>query len=167
MSTTLYNPAAAAAIIRISPSTLRNWIRQFAAHLSPTANPPPGAERVLTQRDVAILQRVKELRDQFKGYDEIESILATMPAEEAVTPYIDAGPPVIEVAPEPPRTADTTMQVISYIDDRIEARYNTLQGQIDDLKTGQASRMAWFVYGFIAAFLFVAVIVLIMLLARP
>ena len=60
----VYNVSQAAAIVGVSPSSLRNWCKQYAAHLSPSASPPAGSERVLTPADVATLQHIKAQRDQ-------------------------------------------------------------------------------------------------------
>lgn len=146
MPTKLYTPAAAAALISVSPSTLRNWCGQFKAHLSPGATPEPGAERILTEQDVVILQRVKELRDQYRSYDDIARDLETAPPTDD-TIYIDS------TSTEPPQQPPTALQPVTGIDTALQvmtaiaAQRDDLQRQIDAIKTEQISRLQWFVYG--------------------
>ena len=93
---TVYNVSQAAAIVGVSPSSLRNWCKQYAAHLSASASPPAGSERVLSPADVATLQHIKAQRDLLKDYDQIVAELAAMPIDVAIAPYID-----VQATPQP------------------------------------------------------------------
>ena len=97
---TVYNVSQAAAIVGVSPSSLRNWCKQYAAHLSASASPPAGSERVLSPADVATLQHIKAQRDLLKDYDQIVAELAAMPIDVAIAPYID-----VQATPQPQDSA--------------------------------------------------------------
>lgn len=146
MPTKAYTPSEAAALIAVSPSTLRNWCGQFRQFLSAGATPEPGAERILTDRDVVILQRVKELRDHHVSYDQIAKELDTAPPTDD-TIYIDSAvsEPLQEPvnALQPVTTPDIALQVLA----AITANRDDLQRQIDNLGSTQADRLRWFVYG--------------------
>ena len=73
----MYTPGQAAAHLKIEPSTLRRWARQFQGHLSPAAG--PGAARRYTDDDLVLLEQIKtllgegktvaEVRGQLNGYE--------------------------------------------------------------------------------------------------
>jgi DNA-binding transcriptional MerR regulator len=161
MPTDAYTPTAAAAIIGVSPSTLRNWAAQFSRFLSPGATPSAGADRVLTGADVAILQRVKELRERRLSYDDIAAELETMPAE--IAPYIDVQPSAEPLqqptAPLQPVTGtDTALQVLALVDNR----YNEIQRQMEALRSAQVDRLTWFVWGFLCGLITVLIVLAIL-----
>lgn len=131
---THYTPTAAAGIVGISVSSLRNWCVQFADHLSPESHPPAGHERKLSAQDLAILQRVKDLRAQGMDTTAIKTALQTEDTT-ALQPYIDVAPatptapavaevtPIEQPATEALQVAFTTItERIAGIEQRIEAR---------------------------------------------
>ena len=96
-----YSPAQAAAMVGVSASTIRAWCKEFSGYLSDNANPQPGTDRALLPGDVAILQRVKELREGGAGIVDILQALTESPTE-ALQPYIDSAvtpPPPLPVTP--------------------------------------------------------------------
>lgn len=82
-----YTPAGAAAVLDVHPNTVRAWTREYAAMLSPSAN---GRPRLLTQRDVAVLQLVSQLRTQGLTTPDVLTRLRDVPDEDIQQPYIDA-----------------------------------------------------------------------------
>jgi DNA-binding transcriptional MerR regulator len=103
----------------------------------------------LTGADVALLQRVKELRERRMSYEAIASELEAMPTE--ITPYIDVQPTAepLQTPTEPPKAptgTDTALQVLALMD----ARYSELQREITDLRSAQADRFQWFIWGFLS-----------------
>lgn len=82
-----YTPAGAAAVLDVHPNTVRAWTREYAAVLSPSAN---GRPRLLTQRDVAVLQLVSQLRTQGLTTPDVLARLRDVPDEDVQLPYIDA-----------------------------------------------------------------------------
>lgn len=120
-----YNVSQAAAVIGASPSTVRNWCKQYAAHLSPGASPQAGAERILTPADVATLQHIKTQRDALKDYDMIVAELATMPPGAAIEPYIDVqATPTPPEAPQLPTAPTMPADVLMALQTVVDERYN-------------------------------------------
>lgn len=138
MSTT-YSPTAAAGLLGISVSSLRAWCAQFADVLSAGAAPGPGVERKLSEQDIAILLRVKDLRAQGMATEEIK---ATLQATDTASlqPYIDATATVpstvVETPTEALQPAQGTMDIV--------AAFSAIQTQIQALQQaqGQAQREA-------------------------
>lgn len=153
---TRYTPTEAASIIGISPNSLRNWCATFKDFLSPGATPSPGDERILNDKDVAVLQKVKEMRADHRSYDHIKNELSALPVDTELAPYIDLQP-----APEPPEAA-TAIQPASSVNDALlgvlqagEAKYEALQRQIDAMQAQQNGRMVTFIAGIIVGMLLV------------
>ena len=127
-----YTPTEAASVIGISPNSLRNWCASFKDHLSEGATPAPGNDRILTDRDVSLLQRVKELRAEHRSYDYIKTELATMPVETELAPYIDLQPvPTPQDSVQQSQTALQPTDILQALQIVVDSRYNQLQGQID------------------------------------
>lgn len=155
-----YTPTAASAIINVSPSTLRNWCAQFSRFLSPGATPIAGVDRMLTGADVALLQKVKELRERRMSYELITAELEAMPTE--IEPYIDVQPTPepLQQPPVPlqqPVGTDTSLQVLMLVD----SRYSELQKQITDLHSAQADRFQWFIWGFLSGLITLLIVLAI------
>lgn len=156
---TAYSTSAAAAVVGISPSSLRNWCRQYAAYLSPGASPPPGAERALSPGDVATLQRIKALRDELKDYDTIIAELATMPIESAAMPYIDATTTLQPTAPpQQPQNAVQPADVLQALQTLTDERYSQLQRRLDAMERRQGDNLQWFMFGIVAGVLLVGIV---------
>ena len=156
----------AAAIVQISPTSLRNWCATFAAFLSPGANPEPGIERLFSDHDLAILQRVKELRAQHLTYEAITSTLHSEDTE-SLQPYIELHPstPEPETTPTPTLTptpnalpAEYAIQIVA----ELNQRFTVLHTEIETMKKDNASRFTHAAFGFIAG-VFVCVFVLLVL----
>lgn len=151
-----YSPAAASALIGISISSLRNWCREFATQLSEGATPPTGTERKLTTQDVAILQRVKELRAQGMATEDIKATLLTEGVDSLQPPYIDSA-----IAPQPhtittvkppttdPQPIDLYTAIIAHTT-ALQARMDAMQAQQDANKQDSADRVTLVAVGFLA-----------------
>ena len=122
-----HSVAAAAAIVGVSHSQIRNWCGTFADHLSPDANPAAGQVRTLTNSDVATLQRVKELRDDGIDYAELAAHLRELVPGELV-PYVDS---------QPAPTDQPGPQAAIELYTMVESRLAHLQGQIDRLQAAK------------------------------
>lgn len=152
-----YTPTAAAAMIGISVSTLRNYCSQFKELLSPDATPPAGGERRLMPADVATLQKVKELRDQGMAP---AIILATLQTEGVSTlqPYIDT-----QLAPAP---APVEAPIIAPTNS-LQIELQTIQRQIGELEARRredadyrARMITMFAAGVVAGLLLSAVAIM-------
>ena len=123
----------AAAIVGSSPSQIRNWCTQFRPHLSPNANPGPGQPRWLSNADVSVLQRVKELRAAGTPYEAIPAQLPDPDQAAALQPYIDLQPtPTAQNALE--STIDAKQVALL-----VESRFQGIQAKIEQLSRAQAA----------------------------
>lgn len=92
-------PAQAAAILNVHSNTVRAWTREYADVLSDSAC---GRPRLLTPRDVALLQVVAQLRADGLTADTILQRLREVPDTDIQQPYIDVTAPTVEdVTTEP------------------------------------------------------------------
>lgn len=82
-------------------TTIRNWSKEYARHLSDDANPPAGTERRYSERDVAILRMVRSMREDRIPTSDIHARL-----QDATIPVMDVLP--VEESTEPPPESTTT-----------------------------------------------------------
>ncbi len=82
-------------------STIRRWTRQYSQFMSADANPASGIERRYDARDVAVLRRIHELRNERMTESDIVAALSASP------------PIAVEVVPadEPTETHDDVVPV--------------------------------------------------------
>ena len=95
-----YNPASAARIVGVHPNSIRQWTATYASLLSDAATHAP---RKLSAQDVAVLQAVKQLRDEGYDVDAIIYRLSQVPDSDLRQPTIDA-----TGTPQQPTMADST-----------------------------------------------------------
>lgn len=154
---THYTPTAAAGIVGISVSSLRNWCATFADHLSPDAHPAPGHERKLSAQDVAILQRVKDLRGQGMETAAIKTALQTEDTT-ALQPFIEAvAAPLAPTPPETPPQATEALRVVVAMNERIQA----IEQRIEERDKENASRLTLFALGVLTGVLLVVAALLL------
>lgn len=164
-----YRPTEAAAIVQISPSSLRVWCGTFSQFLSPSANPGAGSERLLTSKDIAILQRVKELRDTGATYAAISETLRNEDTG-ALQPHIDLQPTVTVIeapeahleAPTAPQPAPQAIELYTAMlqtNAAIQTRLDNLQQQIDNQQRAGAGRVTLFLIGLLIGLLISVLIV--------
>ena len=164
--TYMHRPTEAAALIQISPSSLRSWCGTFAQFLSAGANPGPGSERLLNDQDIAILQRVKELRSQHLSYADVTARLQNEDTAE-LQPYIDLQPATpVQTPTETPTEANLPAEYAIQIMASLDQRFNALQARIDTQESKNASRLTHLVFGFIAGVLLCVFVLLVFWLLR-
>ena len=159
-----YTPTAAAALVGVSVSSLRNWCRDFADNLSEGASPPTGTERKLTAQDIAILQRVKDLRGQGMTTDDIKAALQTEDVTALQPPYIDVQPtaalqptPPVKAAegPQPIELYATVLQSVG----ALQARMDALQAQQDSQARAATGRVTLFAVGVLVGLVLALIVV--------
>lgn len=115
-------PAQAAAVLNVSPSTLRRWSADFAEHLSETARGAAGHHRSYSPSDMATLQRAGEL-------------LKTLAPSEVKTR--------LGLADETQQTAAlATLPTLANELQQTRALILQLHAEIDDLKQAHADQAA-------------------------
>lgn len=73
------NPAELAKLIDVSGDTLRRWTKEYRDFLSPSATPPKGQPRNMSEHDQRVMKMIKSLRDA--GQDR-EAIIDTLRREQ-------------------------------------------------------------------------------------
>ena len=151
-----------------SPATVRSWCATFAEFLSPTATPPEGQQRVFTEKDLAVFQRIVELRSTEKlGNDAIKERLRTEDISQ-LQPYIDLvidnsiapqPPPTVQEGPQAPQTAiDLYTGIIGHISS-LQTHIDNLQARVDGQDNDRSSRVTQLALGFVAGLLVAAILI--------
>lgn len=70
-------PAAVAARLGVSPSTIRNWAKEFGHYLGSSANPGWGRARDFTESDIEILAAIAWAANQGMNYQQIDNFIGT------------------------------------------------------------------------------------------
>jgi len=91
-----YSTVDLSRVLDVSLQTIRNYTKEYARHLSPTATPPKGQTREYTESDAHKLALVADLMRQHFNADEIHAALergdtAELPGRQA-TLSADAAP---------------------------------------------------------------------------
>lgn len=150
-------------MIGVSVSSLRNYCSTFAQFLSAEAAPAAGKERRLSQHDVAILQRVVELRGM--GLD-TAGIVATLQGEDlaALMPYINATiePATPTAPPQPAPVATVGADVLQALQKLADDRYDDLVRRVAEVEAKQWSLITMFVWGFLAGLICVLVVLAVL-----
>ncbi len=150
----------AAQAVCVTVHSLRRWCEWHAAHLSLGANPTPGEARRLTGVDIEVLRHVKALRDEGLQTIAINDKLSGLTFAEIDTPA-NANIAIVD-APDKPDRAPGTIVGQDYMMS-IERRFEALQASVNEVRqapvTSQRDGVLMFGVGFIAALLFVVVII--------
>lgn len=166
-----HTPKAASTLVGVSVSSLRNYCATFKDFLSAEATPPSGVERRLSDRDVAILQRVAELRSQGMTTDDIKAALQTEDTTD-LQPYVDVAPvaPALQpVAPtESPQTGQNPIEIYAATLQAIgalQARMDALQAQQDSQAQAATGRVTLFAVGVLVGLVLALIVVGVLWLA--
>lgn len=130
------SPAQAAVIIGVHSNTIRSWTREYGDVLSDSSR---GRPRLLTPRDVALLQLVTHLRAEGLAPDIVLERLRQVPDTAIQQPYIDITAPTVEdsTLPTAPATVDTSIflrEIAALVDTRtskLDARLRVLESRRD------------------------------------
>ena len=157
-------PHEAAEAVGVGVQSIRRWCEWHAVHLSDSASPGPGIPRRLTRRDVEVLKAVKDLRYQGLQTEAINDRLAGMAFPEIDSPSDSAG--MAKAFIDSPTAQDArhaTPAPIVALDDLEKLLEALERSRIKEDKITRHS-LTMFGAGFIAALLFVIVIVLLAVL---
>lgn len=168
----------AAATVGCSASSIRAWCATFSEFLSPTANPGPDRPRLFTDQDIAIFQRIQELRTHERlSFDEITERLRREDLS-ALQPYIDAPtanlqqsttPQPTVTPPEPPQQPTQAIELYSAIlghTAALQARMDALQAQQDSQAKQQVGRVTLFAVGVLVGLAVALIVVGVIWLGR-
>lgn len=93
----MYTVSDVARLFDVSKQSGRVWAGEFAQHLDPDANPPPGKTRQFTEDDMEVFALVAQLRQEGANYEDIHAALAAgergnVEQVQAATQEQDAAP---------------------------------------------------------------------------
>lgn len=153
-----FAPHDLAGMFDVSVMTIRRWAEYHADHLSAGANPAPGQVRRFSWSDVETMRTIKAMRDSGLSVEAINVKLteANAQSNSAVTMPITSAPDTnaLEAQHSTPALTVALFDLERRIDAKIEASQ----------RVREPSFFVGFGAGFIAALLFVIVIVLLAVL---
>ena len=82
----MFTPKQVADNLNLSSTTIRNYSRQWADYLSPSANPQAGQGRLYTEDDLAVMATIAALRDRQATADQVREALDAGQRLEPVRP---------------------------------------------------------------------------------
>lgn len=155
-----------------SPATVRSWCGTFAEFLSPTATPAGGQQRVFTENDLAIFQRIADLRSAERlGNDAIIDRLRSEGTAD-LQPYVDLAiapnsPPQPTVTapashqdgPQQPQTAIDLYQGIIGHTTALQASLDSLRQRVDSQEKDRTGRVTLFAVGVLVGLLVAAILI--------
>lgn len=160
-----HTPNQAAKACNVSVNTIRNWCKDYAAHLSAGAQPGGSGARLLTDRDLEVLRYIAQLRAENMTHEQVNQRLAETKIGETET-LIQLPPTPEETLQAPPISVQSPSDAIQAyqaaltVMARMEERYTSLQNQIDTLDKRQAARINSIVMGVILGLLIAVVAIL-------
>lgn len=72
----MYTTSHLTNLFNVSHQTVKNWCKEFADYLSPTATPPANRQRQFTDDDLMVLALVAELKGAGATFEDIHAALA-------------------------------------------------------------------------------------------
>ena len=123
-------PHATAAMLAITPVTLRRWCEYHAEHLSDGANPLAGKARRFTGRDLEVFKHVRSLRAQGLTVSDINEQLqsltfAIVDTDEQSAP--NGHPDSEELAPLASQEAPQSTQAIIMVVESLRSEVKAIQ----------------------------------------
>lgn len=125
----------------VTANTIRNWVREFAPHLSPSANPTGKRQRRFTARDAEVLRQVAALRSGAKPATqaEIQDALADLhfgevDAESEPSPEVEPNEPTLLVTQAHVEALTMLLQRETQRADDAQRRVEELQREIGRLE---------------------------------
>jgi DNA-binding transcriptional MerR regulator len=109
-----------------SPQTIRNWAKEFAPYLSPSATPGSGNTRQFTVEDMKVLALIAQLSSEGRSFNDIHASLAS--GQRGELPSISPEEIDVLVAGEIERQLSTQLHESQELARR-------LQEELDELKT--------------------------------
>lgn len=71
-----YTVADVARLVNVSPTTIRNWSREYDTFLSASAAPPAGEDRLYQEEDIAVMATIAAMRQERQSFEAIRAALA-------------------------------------------------------------------------------------------
>jgi DNA-binding transcriptional MerR regulator len=122
----MFSTKHAQALFRVaSPQTIRNWAKEFANYLSPSATPGSGSTRRFTVEDMKVLALIAQMSSEGASFTDIHTSLAA--GQRGDTPSVSPDEMDALIAGEVERQLSTQLHETRELAQR-------LQDELDDLK---------------------------------
>jgi DNA-binding transcriptional MerR regulator len=155
-----FAPHDVAGMFNVSVMTVRRWADYHKAHLSDLANPLAGKARAFTWADVKKLRQIKAWRDSGLSVEAINNRLSGT-VTESITPTVMADSfNAIQTAPDSTPASIVVLDAITTLQRDVAALKASSQTPV----TSQRDGVIMFGVGFIAALVFVVLLLLLFLL---
>jgi DNA-binding transcriptional MerR regulator len=150
-----FAPHDVAGMFNVSVMTVRRWADYHKQHLSDVANPPPGKARAFTWADVEKFRQIKAWRDAGLSVEAINNRLSGTITEAVTANVTDGSFTALQTAPSAPESMPASIVALDALQRRLEA----VETSVADSRNSQRDGVLMFGVGFIAALLFVVVII--------
>jgi DNA-binding transcriptional MerR regulator len=127
----------------VTTNTIRNWSKRYTEHLSDSANPPGGGERLFTTRDVNVMAYIQSAMNEGMNHNEISVRLGEKTFTGASVDII-VPTPTPQEAPDGPAMLPAVLQSI---DSRFQAIERRIEVQAIEARAAQRERVAMLVVG--------------------
>ena len=136
----------------VTTNTVRNWCKRYAEHLSYSANPPGGGERLFNTQDVNVLTYIQSAMNEGMNHHEIAVRLGEKEFSSNEVEIIVPTPGTsLTAPPEQPQDAPNgpTMlpAVLQTIDSRFQAIERRIEAQAIEAMAAQRDRVTMLVVG--------------------
>ncbi len=165
----LHTIAPAAKMVGVPPNTLRNWMRTYSKHLSAESHPPPGVEKLLTDRDIAVLKLVAQMRVERVPPADVMARLdaTTVTAAEVISEVTTPPTSDEERRPDDAQTPPNTFQPPALVLDDLVSRVARLETSTSQAQARQLRQaVIWFAAGVVVALVCVVVAALVLSVMR-
>jgi DNA-binding transcriptional MerR regulator len=136
----------------VTPNTIRNWSKLYAAWLSPeAAQTDAQTARKYNLRDLEVLRAVAAMRAEGKIHTEIVEALNGMAFPDIVDDQPQ--PEAAQLPPQAPQQAQDAPQLPALVVDMLRDEIRAVRLQTDQTQRQQRDRMTMFLYGLMAGLL--------------
>jgi DNA-binding transcriptional MerR regulator len=118
----------------VSRQTVSNWCHEFARFLSPTANPPLGAQRRFTDDDLKVFAVVHRQKRGGLTYEEISAALASGEREDPPTDIATTTNAAMERLQQRVITLENQLRETEHRLAESDGMINELRRQLDETK---------------------------------
>jgi DNA-binding transcriptional MerR regulator len=154
-----YGTTEVARACNVTLNTVRNWCKDYSAYLSPGASGSDG-QRVFSGRDLEVVKYIAQLRtEKMQKGAILQRLSETTFAEiDERTDATDTTFTAIQNAPDAQGDASAITVALHAIT-TLQRRFEALEASVTESKRNQRDGVLMFGVGFIAALLFVVVII--------
>ncbi len=154
-----YRTSDAATICNVTVNTVRNWCKDYGAFLSPGAS-GAGGNRSFSGRDLEVFKYIAQLRSENMQKPAILQRLSetTFAEIDEHTDATDTTSTAIQTAPDAPDSTPASIVALDAIT-ALQRDVAALKASVTESKQSQRDGVVMFGVGFIAALLFVVVII--------